>query len=411
MRRKASVTALAVALLGSFALMPRADAVVLPGTNGSILIDVAGGLVSLDPLTGARQTLAATLAGDGGAHVSPNGQKVALVNPFFPGNVFIADFPSGNNRQQVTTSPTAVTVNWSPDSTRLVFECAAGLCTSAAVSNASVTILNQTTVGANTTGTRDITPDFSPNGAKVVFTDGFPATTGVFTVDLPNGGGRTKLLNSATGDSRPVTSPDGSKVWFDAGAGVISLPFPTGGSRTTLTGTLPGDIRIGPSPDGTKVSFETAGGIFTLNANGTGGRASVPGTLAGDQRPSWAGTAAVTPTNPNAPVFSAASGCGGAPILVRLLGTNAPVQVSASDADAGQQVTLAAQGLPAYVSFSGGAAGNPSTGTLTANPGADIIGFILGIFGPVAGGQVNATDNGTPSKSTPCSLNFRPGLF
>jgi hypothetical protein len=422
LRRKASVTALAVALLGSFALVPRADAVVLPGTNGLIIVENGGTLISLDPATGTRQTLLASQAGDGGAHVSPNGTKVAFLNPFSAiaptASVFIADFPSGANRQQVTTTNDSGSVNWAPDSATLVFDCSSGLCTAPAVANATKTILNQTTAGANTFATKDINPDFSPNGAFIYFTDGFPAQTGIFRVNAPTGGGRTKLLNSGANDSRPQTSPDGNTVFFDvpvgAPQGIFSLPFPNGGSRTQLTGTGAGDLRVGPSPDGTKVSFNKLAGIFTVNANGTGGLASVPGSQAGDQRPSWqraGGGGGGGGTNPNAPVFSAASGCGST-VMVRLLGANPPVALSASDADAGQNVIISASGaLPAYLTFSGGTAANPSTAQITANPAGDIIGFILGIFGPASNVALNATDNGTPSKTTPCNISFRPGLF
>jgi hypothetical protein len=395
---------------------PVANGVVLPGTNGLIIVENAGTLVAIDPATGTRQTLLASQAGDGGAHVSPNGQKVAFLNPFngttATGNVFIADFPSGNNRQMVTTSADSISVNWSPDSATLVFDCSSGLCTAPAVANAAKTILNQTTAGNGTVAQKDISPDFSPNGAFVYFTDGFPTLTGLFRVNVPTGGGRTKLLNSQAGDNRPATTPDGNTVFFDTAAGIVSLPFPNGGSRTPLSGSILGDVRVGPSPDGTKISFNN-GGLFTLNANGTGGRASVPGSQAGDLRPSWqrAGGGGGGGTNPNAPVFSAASGCGST-VMVRLLGANPPVALSASDADAGQNVIISASGaLPAYLTFSGGTAANPSTAQITANPAGDIIGFILGIFGPASNVALNATDNGTPSKTTPCNISFRPGLF
>jgi Tol biopolymer transport system component len=387
----------------------------MPGANGLIVVQNGGTLVSIDPATGARQTLLATQAGDGAPRVSPNGLKVALINPFFPGNVFVEDFPSGNNRIQVTTSGGAVTVNWSPDSTRLVFECPGGICTAPAVANAAVTTLNQTTIAANTIGTRDITPDFSPNGAFVYFTDGFPAQTGIFRVALPSGGGRTKLLNSAAGDARPVTSPDGRKVWFDTGgpaSRIGSLPFPDGGTRTTLAGTADGDIRIGPSPDGTKVSFQTAGGIFTLNTNGTGGRASVPGTIAGDQGPWWlaaAGapspsptpTASVTPTPaPNfPPVFSAASGCGSTSVVA--VGQTRANNLSASDANAGDIVTLTAA-IPAagtFVSFST-SPGNPATGTLTSSPTQSDAGKSFTV-------TITARDNRTPALVSTCQLSIQ----
>jgi Tol biopolymer transport system component len=416
--------ALAVMVLAGAALVTRAASSSVPSTtSGFIVVKATNGLVAINPLNGTRTTLAGTDAGDDAPSVAPNGAKIAFARNSGPGGtsrVFIADYPTGTNRQQVTSS-TADFPDWSPDSSRLVFECSQGLCTAAASVNAPVTVLAGSLAG-------DLDPVYSPDGAFVAFSDLGGANTGIFHVNADGSGVRTHLTNSVLGDRRPMIAPNASVVWFDdgaAGSGILSLPWPDGGVRKVLPDTLATDINPAPSPDGTKVSLETTTpNIATVNANGTGGRAPLPGTATGDIEPFWARPAgAVTPpptatptstptagpnVNPNAPVFSAASGCG-VPVSAPALGGGLTTNISASDADSGQTVTITmAASAPPYASFSSPGTGNPDTGVLRLTP--SLIDWLLGIFGGTANVTLIASDSGTPQKATNCIIPVRVSL-
>jgi hypothetical protein len=236
------------------------------------------------------------------------------------GNVFVADFPSGNNRTQITTAGGPFSrPNWSRDSSTLIYSSPTGLRTSAPTSNAL-----QSAVPGSVPNDSDAS--FSTDTQFIFFNN--PATTsdgGLSRVNANGSGSRTRLLDSVSSDTHPRYLFTRNLLVFDAvvgtgcpagAAGSVCLGttnYPSGGARALLTGTFAGDQKPSVSPDGLRVIFTAAGGTFCpggvagslcigiLNSDGTGSRAVLVGSRAGDINASWgrsAGQPTPTPATP-----------------------------------------------------------------------------------------------------------------
>jgi Tol biopolymer transport system component len=264
---------------------------------GFVAADSPGGLVAFAPSTGQRVSLSGTSGVDNRPDVSPNGTKAAFENA---GQILIADFPSGNNRQQVTSTGGNSAPSWAPDSGRLVYKCSSGLCTSplGGTLPAAVQPLNGSTASDNN-------PVFSRDGRFVVFNVTAGSSQGINRINADNTGGRTQLTGTATGDQNPYVSPDGTYVVLDnqtvAGGTIFTLAFPNGGGLgpASVPGSQAGDINPFISPDGVKIGFTSTAGptcpggppcIVTVNSNGTGGRAAAIGSVSGDFDGVWSTT-------------------------------------------------------------------------------------------------------------------------
>src|SRR5688572_6002662 len=244
----AALLTCAVVALGGGVPAP-APAMVPTGPNGLVAIETTTGLVAIDPATGTRTTLAGSVNADDDPEVSPLSNVVAFEN----GNqIWAADWPSGANRRQLTTTDTNVTPAFSPDGQAIVFQCLSadpnpnpnGLCT-VPTAGGSLRFVAGSQAG-------DSDPDFDPTGQFVVF----QGAAGISRIGLADGA-RSTLTDTLPGDDHPRVAPNGSVVYFDSGAGIVTLAWPNGGSRTTLTGTSTGDDDPTPSPDGTLVAFDT----------------------------------------------------------------------------------------------------------------------------------------------------------
>jgi Tol biopolymer transport system component len=267
-------------------------------TTGLMAVESAGGagpLVAINPGTGARIFLAGSDGGDNTPDVAPNAIRVAFERG---GNIFFADYPSGNNRVQVTTrggfgggcgGPA-----WNPTSTVLVFCDPNGLYTAPASANTSATFLNGSSPG-------DSDPTYDPNGQFIVFDN--PA--GIFRINANGSGVRTQLLASTTAD-HPRISPTTSNqcgnsfcIFFDDTSGaafpcfgnLCRINFIDGGNRTPVAQTFGADGKPFIAPDFSRIGFDNGPGgpgIGVVNGDGSGGRAAPLGTTAGDINGSWA---------------------------------------------------------------------------------------------------------------------------
>lgn len=84
------------------------------------------------------------------------------------------------------------------------------------------------------------------------------------------------------------------------------------------------------------------------------------------------------------------------------------IQVSASDENTGDVVSLTSSTLPAFATFAA-AAGNPASATLTLRPG--FLDWLFGLFMPAGPVTITAMDNATPPLSATCVIAPRVTLF
>jgi Tol biopolymer transport system component/quercetin dioxygenase-like cupin family protein len=139
------------------------------------------------------------------------------------------------------------------------------------------------------------TPEFSPDGRRIVFASRFLGKGGLSTVDPESLA--LRQLTSNPGDGAPSYSPSGDRIVFNGHSGHHTRIFSIragGGDRTQLTnGPF---VDRGPvfSPDGRSIAFSRSGGkrnpdLYVMHVDGTGAHLlyASPGKLFSDFGPDW----------------------------------------------------------------------------------------------------------------------------
>ena len=192
---------------------------------------------------------------------------------------------------------------WSPDGTRLVYRQGDGVNADlwiVDIATGKTQRLTGVTGGAGGPGGYDAEPAWSPDGTKILFSNGKGPSVRIQVVDLATGVVTTLIDAPDLSDATPAWSPDGTKIVFrrgdeGGGAGIWVAPA-SGGTATQLTDPLNGaaptegeggeptaysDLNPAWSPDGTQIAFqstrpdpgETVAGdpdIYTMAADGSG---------------------------------------------------------------------------------------------------------------------------------------------
>ncbi|MFN2589826.1 MAG: hypothetical protein ABR518_03545 [Actinomycetota bacterium] len=192
---------------------------------------------------------------------SPDGGLLAYRTgtPGYPTEIHVTEV-GGEPRRIFTvpsSDPAGGPVAWSPDGTRIAFDTYDGIY----VANADGTEAVRVSRYEGESPCYDLQPDWSPDGAQLVFAlrcDG--ADRGLFVVNV-DGSGRTAITGGNAGpapewsDRSPVWSPDGTKIAF---------------------------IRAPQSPEGD----EYAPDVYVMNADGSGvTRITHDGRF--EDRPEW----------------------------------------------------------------------------------------------------------------------------
>jgi len=141
---------------------------------------------------------------------SPDGTRIAYIH-ISDSQVWIMN-ADGTNPTQVTSDPafsiSAETIAWSPDSAKLCY----GSLTSSRICGVDGS-------GIQNIPQRMFQPDWSPDGAKIVFT-AYKETIAsinywqVYTINV-DGTGMTQLTSDASSHGGPCWSHDGSKIIFN----------------------------------------------------------------------------------------------------------------------------------------------------------------------------------------------------
>jgi len=139
-------------------------------------------------------------------------------------------------------------------------------------------------------------PDWSPGSATLVLagTAGRGAGTGLYTLPVAGGGTGSAatpspLLPVGAAGGAPAWSPDGAKVAYSDGSDVFTVPS-IGGSPTRITVDPAADVHPTWSPDGSSLAFVSARGggpdVWVIAAAG-GPATRITDHPAADDSPDW----------------------------------------------------------------------------------------------------------------------------
>jgi hypothetical protein len=199
--------------------------------------------------------------------LSPDGTKIAFIR-YIEGSsdVFLMN-SDGSNVTRLTENSTQDSLPvWAPDNSKIIFISYGNGITGISSVNPDGTgeiLLTDTTY--------NISPDWSPNGLKIVY-ENFGQ---IFTMD-PDGANKTAVPNTLNGKNARW-SPDNLRIVFESimsGSREIYVVNANGSNPTRLTNNSAYDCYPRWSPDGSKVVFaSTRDGnweIYVMNADGSG---------------------------------------------------------------------------------------------------------------------------------------------
>ena len=280
------------AAVGRAARPAAADA--FPGVNGKIAYSVNGNQIAVMNSDGSGQTVINTAPQywQDQPVWSPDGTKIAFLRftlPYAQIHVMNADGSAAASISGTGNSDGGP--SWSPDGSKILFD---SLRTGSDgidvyLMDADGTDVVQLTGVGNPSGARDdydMDPAFSPDGTKIAFASdrGDPDDDEGDTFDIwvmnANGSSPVRLTTGYHLDSKPMWTPDGSKIvferlWSDADGNDFDIMImdANGANLTNLTSASAGsDTTPAVSPDGTKIAFvrgeDTAAEIYTMDLSG-----------------------------------------------------------------------------------------------------------------------------------------------
>ena len=208
--------------------------------------------------------------------------------------------PSGSDQQQLTPGGSGfgdLEPSYSPGGTMIAFARDQTNDTDAMFGDIFVMRADGTGLKRLTaTATGDSYPDWTPDGSRIVFYSLRTGNGDIYSMKL-DGSDLRRLTTNAAVDSYPSVSPDGKRIAFasdrSGGAFDIYTMNLDGSGVTRLTADPGHDFEPDWSPDGAKIAYSSATGsegdyeILSMNANGTGQTNLTKDLSHRDFEPSW----------------------------------------------------------------------------------------------------------------------------
>ena len=153
---------------------------------------------------------------------------------------------SADGSDQIFMADNGISGSWSPNGSIVYTEVSpasfGGPPSSSWVSKLAAHVPNAS--GRLTESGSDGSPDWSPDGTKIVFVSARDGNFELYTMDS-DGSNETRITNTAAHEQGPVWSPDGSKILFYR-SGDLFLVNPDGTGETNITNT-PGVSESSPA--------------------------------------------------------------------------------------------------------------------------------------------------------------------
>lgn len=153
----------------------------------------------------------------------------------------------------------------------------------------------------NNTSIPDLTPDFSPDGSTIAYTQGDLSAADIYLVKADNTEGPRQFRATQLPEFRPVFSPDGQRIAFTTDPNppsdfeIWDVAASDGSVHRELTINTTQDYRPAYSPDGSKIYYDSAGqgpfngdgdfDVMVMNSNGSGHTNLTDVSLLDDLRP------------------------------------------------------------------------------------------------------------------------------
>jgi Tol biopolymer transport system component len=191
--------------------------------------------------------------------------------------------------------------SFSPDGKRLAFDAPdydfkLGVKGASRIIAVNIDGSNHTVLSLTNKTVFDMSPSFSPDGSKIVFSglrDG-SRYWHIYVMNANGTGGLLRLTNNNTNDGSPVFSPDGKKIAFTRDGEIYSMNSDNGSDQTNLTNnSVAKDLAPSFSPDGTRIAFasdrdgDNNWNIYTMNAKDGANPTRLTTNPAKDTAPTW----------------------------------------------------------------------------------------------------------------------------
>jgi TolB protein len=233
---------------------------------------------------------------------SPDGTRIAFTSNRdgnFDIYVMNAD---GSGQTNLTNNPAASDTHptWSPDGTRIAFasEPIAGEHSSEiAIMNADGSgVTRLTSAEPDTPGLVSGSPDWSPDGTRIVFTRAGPIDSSLLIINSDGTG--LQVLDEPFYTGVPAWSPDSSRIAFYSNDQVFVM-HADGSNPINLTAAEGHNTYPDWSPDGTRIVFAAERGtdnqpigagnhaIYVMNADGSGQTRLTNNPMATEGAPAW----------------------------------------------------------------------------------------------------------------------------
>jgi TolB protein len=285
--RSALRLAPAVAAIAAILVQPAVSAeAVVPGQNGLVAFarHESGGdniyAMNADGSGVTPLSVGGEYHEDFGPRWSPDGTRIAFIrNLRARAEVWVMN-ADGTGQTTLTSLENVGSVTWAPDGTRLAFTNAHDVGGSFASDIYAIGADGGDLVQLTNTSSSEYSPDWSPDGAKLVF-----AGSSSISVMDPDG---TNVVSLGVSGSTPRWSPDGSQIAYSH-LGHIKVAKADGTQEHDVT-TGSSDETPSWAPDGSRLLFSRTVAnhrdLFSINADGTG-LTNLTSTATTETAPDW----------------------------------------------------------------------------------------------------------------------------